>query len=77
MARIAQRNRRQRYDSDSEEDIPLMELAKRLQASTCQTSDGESDQSSQMSDQENNQGMSDDWDSESYEEIGEESMSTD
>ena len=77
LARIAQRYRRQRYDSDSEEDIPLMELAKRLQASTCQTSDGESDQSSQMSDRENNQGMSDDWDSDSYEEIGEESMSTD
>ena len=77
LARIAQRYRRQRHDSDSEEDIPLMELAKRLKASTCQTSDGESDQSSQMSDRENNQGISDKWDSESYEEIGEESMSTD
>ena len=30
-----------------------------------------------MSDRENNQGMSDNWDSESYKEIGEESMSTD
>lgn len=77
LARIAQRYRRQRHYSDSEEDIPLMELTKRLKASTCQTSDDESDQSSQMSDRENNQGMSDNWDSESYKEIGEESMSTD
>lgn len=77
LARIAQRYRRQRHDSDSEKAIPLMELAKRLKASTCQTNDGESDQSSQMSDRESNQGMSDNWDNESFEEIGEEGMSTD
>ncbi|MCG8078877.1 MAG: DDE-type integrase/transposase/recombinase [Candidatus Thiodiazotropha taylori] len=58
LARIADRYRKERDDSDQEDNIPLMELAKRLKSNTQQTNEDESAHSALQSDLESEEGMS-------------------